>query len=213
MTHEQFEKYLADKVAFQRIKTTKESDIKSLNIEWETDISKIDLSVLNSKINLPLILVPKGSIPSVNLKVEWVDMKDLQHRTTQDILTDPDIRRYSSLVALIQSSTKVIPPISWRSFKIVNGDVVFDEISPVTVGDGNHRLALAKYLGLQKVPILFIECLCQVVFDNTLWDCSCKGEIIEMKEKKGDKEFNFFLVNASAVIDEKNYIFDIHRVN
>jgi hypothetical protein len=187
-------------------------NIKSLKIEWETDIEKIDLSVLASKPTIPSMPVI-NTVPSIIKRIEWIELTKIEHRINKDLFAEYDTERYLALFKLIESGTKIIPPIIQQGFQFINGEIQeINQVATFRVADGNHRVNLSYYLNLKEIPILFIKTLSRYSFERRLWNISCNNGGIEFKEKNGKRVFDFPLLNSIPHLNEVNYEFSVHAI-
>ena len=122
----------------------------SLDIQWETNINKIDLSRLKSSLidDLKNNLKQDYEIAILNL-----DKVVSRHCNNPDKVYPKDklwVERQphtiARLIEFIESGNKIIPPI----------------IQPIddknlAIIDGNHRIALCRFLKLNNVPFLLMK--------------------------------------------------------
>lgn len=121
--------------------------IFNLKIEWNTDISKIDLSVLKDKLNDEIIN---------RLKNDYCIKELLLNKVVGNYCTNPDeifpldnlwqIRQEHNIARLIdyvENHDDVIPPI-----------IKPMEESSLSIIDGHHRIALSRYLKLERIPFI-----------------------------------------------------------
>ncbi|MDL2222673.1 hypothetical protein LJB98_01065 [Bacteroidales bacterium OttesenSCG-928-M11] len=117
-----------------------------LAIEWETDITAINLDNLKT----PLIDEIKNNIP-FDYKIVELDLDKVVecHCEKSDKIFPKDnlwvIRQphtMARLIDFVEGGNKIIPPLIEA-----NGDKIL-------IIDGNHRIALCRYLKIEKIPFL-----------------------------------------------------------
>jgi hypothetical protein len=133
-----------------RVKEYKSKILKNefkLNINWQKDINNVNLSDLKSPLSEDLIanLTDNNLIIELNLdKIVNSACEDANKVFPTDKLWK--VRASENIVRLIEtieSEIKIIPPI-----------IKFLENNTVAIIDGNHRIAISRFLKLEKIPFI-----------------------------------------------------------
>lgn len=149
------------------IKRAEEAINDGLQIVWETDPEKMQFEKLRSY----------GSIErhckAEILRIDQFDISDYAQHI--DILADTD-PSYMELMAILMNGGKLIPPIVQESCIIIDGE---EKAMPYSLVDGNHRITLARFFGLDSVPVLVTKGETnQYWFTPDKWEFEC-GRIRE----------------------------------
>ena len=182
MTHDQFNKYLSDLGSLQRMKTNGVEKLKTLHLEWETDVSKIDFSVLLNPPRIPAL---------ANFCIEWFDAQYLPGTSGQELTGD--LNRFLGIYELIEKGVKIIPPISHRQINFVDGEFQVSKVLCPSIADGNHRVQLAKHLRFEKIPVLFIEQPYECYFSKDKWNLAYKDGFVEFTNICSETKHEFQL--------------------
>lgn len=177
MTKAEFEKYIENISVFERMK----ENLSTLKMEWETDVTKIDLSVLARSMN-PII-------PGTQFLIKWVPAEKLQIEF-KDFYTDGDTEQYIELYKIIKNGVKIIPPLSIRPINYIDCipqefDLAeeIEQSQFISVHDEEGQIKLAKKLKLKEIPILFAKIPYKIYFTKEKWELNCKNEILEFTHK------------------------------
>ncbi|MEZ4721940.1 MAG: ParB/Srx family N-terminal domain-containing protein [Flavobacteriales bacterium] len=118
-----------------------------LDIEWELDISRIDLADLRTSLNDELRdrLDKDFLIRLCDLDKLLVSYCENPDKTfpTNSIWGDRQPADMARLVEFVESGNKLYPPII-RPL----------DASTITILDGHHRIALSRFLRMSEIPIL-----------------------------------------------------------
>lgn len=204
MTQDEVKTYIDNLGAVERMK----SNLDNLQIVWETDVNKIDLSVLASDPKIP-------NVPGTMLKIEWVEtslIKDFGY--SSEIFKEGSIERFVELYKLIESGVKIIPPLVIRDLKFVDGEIKeTEQQKSIPISDGAHRLLLSKHLNLAKIPVLVAEIPYKHFFSKSMWDITYNESTIELTQKSGEKKCSLPLANSLGRLTESgDYLFSIHAI-
>ena len=205
MTQNEVKTYIENLGAVERMK----SNLDNLKIEWETDITKIDLSVLASEPQIP-------NVPGTQLKIEWVETSIIKGVIySKEILKEGSIERFVELYKLIESEVKVIPPLVIREIEFVDGEIKETEQQKfISISDGAHRLSLSKHLKLAQIPVLVAEVPHKHYFTKSMWNVTYNESTIELTQKSGEKKCSLPLANSFGRLTESgDYLFYIHGVS
>ena len=142
MTRDEFKKYLNVVHEKSRIKEIIKN--KEINIDWETDKSKIDLSVLRSYSDSENVPVAQS--------IEYIETEKISQSNPLFFESLSDSAQIVELVELIKTGRKIIPPIFNIDIKTIDG-VVKSE-SELMFRDGMHRIRIASALELKEIPII-----------------------------------------------------------
>ncbi|WP_053826057.1 ParB N-terminal domain-containing protein [Lascolabacillus massiliensis] len=131
-----------------KIKQQKEAISKGLKIEWETDPDKMKFENLRSY---------GGWQREFNSEILRVEEYNLTLHPYTDIFTG-DIKSHVEMIDILLNGGKLIPPSKTEVYSIVDGEEKIVMPSD-TLGlfDGNHRCNLAKYFGLDTVPVVVFK--------------------------------------------------------
>lgn len=144
----------------EKIKHQKEAISKGLKIEWETDPDKMKFENLRSYTKWPRM------IDSEILRVE-------EHNLTSHSYTDVfigDIQSHMEMIDILMNGGKLIPPLKAEYYAIVDGEEKLVIPSENTgIHDGFHRLNLAKYFGLNTVPVVVLKVINGYWFTPEKW--------------------------------------------
>jgi ribosomal protein L30E len=131
-----------------KIKQQKEAISKGLKIEWETDPDKMKFENLRSY---------GGWQREFNYEILRVEEYNLTSHPYTDIFIG-DIKSHMEMIDILLKGGKLIPPSKTEVYSIVDGEEKM-VIPSDTLGlfDGNHRCNLAKYFGLDTVPVVVFK--------------------------------------------------------
>lgn len=176
-----------------KIKQQKDAISKGLKIEWETDPKKMQFEKLRSYDGL------KGMFGSEILRVE--EYSTISHRYTDIFIGD--IQSHMEMIDIIMNGEKLIPPIASEGYAIVDGQEKM--VRPAGISDGYHRLNLAKYFGLDTIPVVVFKTYEGYWFTPEKW--SFEGPVIRDVTDHGYTQFGG--VRATS-IDGKVFTFREH---
>lgn len=130
-----------------KYKSMIKSNMLYIKIDWETDIKNIDLDPLNAN------LVPEIEN---NIKTDYeivvLDLDKVVNRHTSnadevypknDAWGDRHPYKVAKLIEFVCSGKKVIPPLIQPT-----------DLKTLLVFDGNHRIALSRFLKLKTIPFI-----------------------------------------------------------
>ena len=201
MTQAEFKNYIDNISVFERMK----ENLSTLKIDWETDTSKIDLSVLASGDFIP-------AVPGIKFNVKWVDINQIQHQN-RELFIDGEIERFTELYKLIENGVKIIPPMTVRSIDYVDGVAQAQTVSkPVCILDGEHRIRLCKHINLTTMPVLFIDTPSRFTFSKAKWDFKLIGDHVNFSNKINGELLSFPLANIYLRLTlSGDYHFEVHQ--
>ena len=138
-------------LTIDRIKKHKEAISKGLKIEWETDPEKMQFDKLRSYSGI------KGVVNSEILRVENHKIRS-SDTNSLDIFcgSGSDLQSYMETIDILMSGGKLIPPIATEGYAIVDG-VEKMVRSWESIQDGYHRMTLAKYFGIDTIPVVVFK--------------------------------------------------------
>jgi len=143
-----------------KIKQQKEAISKGLKIEWETDPDKMKFENLRSYNGL------QRMFDSEILRVE-------EHNLTSHSYTDVfigDIQSHMEMIDILMNGGKLIPPLKTECYAIVDGEEKLVRPSENTgIYDGFHRCNLARYFGLDTVPVVVFKAIDGYWFTPDKW--------------------------------------------
>jgi len=145
---------LSQKENEYRIRTRK-NDL-DLTIIWQDNISEVDKEFLKSKINIPGLDNFEENFTVVNLNLsnilnyhcESVESANSIFPITQLWDTCRNDRLITKLILHIEEGKTVCPPVIDFTFVELTKTEVF------VIYDGNHRIGLSRFLGLESIPFI-----------------------------------------------------------
>lgn len=173
--------------------------LKNLKIDWETDLEKIDFTMLKTKAHCD---INSSTIEKINLELN-------SEYFCVDIHGFFDMGMFD-LIDFIEAGNKIIPPLYCRHLQY-NGENYSTKKMLETTGtncndpelcrhDGSHRLAISKYLGLKEIPIIVYAKILEYLFPINKWDFEFIDDSLIFKRKDGDDLFKFD-VNKISIND------------
>jgi len=192
MTKEEIQNSLKILERTQSIK----KQLKNLKIDWETDLEKMNFSLLRSN-------------PHCNIKNSYIEKLDLtkthhwEGAKTDIGLIIKDIITIN-LITFIDDGNKIIPPLYIKPFEYDGENYSIKEIQELRQLDGGHRLFLSAAIGLKEIPIIIHEKIVKYYFPVSKWDFECTDESFIAKSKDGNHIFEID-VNRLWIEDELFY--------
>lgn len=155
-----------------KIKQQKEAISKGLKIEWETDPKKMQFENLRSY---------GGWQREFNSEIMRVEEYNLEEHHSTDVFIG-DIQSHMEMIDILLNGGKLIPPSKTEVYSIVDGEEKIVMPSD-TLGlfDGFHRCNLAKYFGLDTVPVVVFKAIDGYRFTPEKW--TFEGPRIREEEK------------------------------
>lgn len=181
------------------IKRAEEAINDGLQIVWETDPEKMQFEKLRSYSGL------ERCFKSEILRIDQFDISD--YTFSADLLTSAD-PSYMELITILMNGGRLIPPMVQEGYAIVDGE---EKAVSYSLIDGNHRVTLARFFGLDSVPVLVIKGeTVQYWFTLDKWEFEC-GRIRE--ETKHEHGFSWTEYNGVRVksADGKVFTFKDHE--
>ncbi len=143
-----------------RIKQQKEAISKGLKIEWETDPSKMQFNKLRSY---------NGMENMFNSEILRVEEYDITSHNYTDVFIG-DIQSHMEMIDILLKGGKLIPPSKTEVYSIVDGEEKMVMPSgTLGLNDGFHRCNLAKYFGLNTVPVVVFKAIDGYWFTPDKW--------------------------------------------
>lgn len=155
--------------------------LKNLKIDWETDLEKMDFSLLRST-------------PDCNIKKSYIDKLNLT-KTHHWNCCDNDFgitirdKATQNLLKFIIDGNKIIPPLYTKVFVYDGETFTIKEEPELSQADGGHRLFLSAAVGLEEIPIIVHEKIVKYSFPMDKWDFECVDENLIFKRKDGNDMF------------------------
>lgn len=114
------------------------------NIEWETDIEKVDFAQLRNG----------GEFDKAYIFVRNETVKlESEGKTFEELINTGD-HSYFNLFMLIERGMKIIPPFYVEEEFWIDGEL---RKKPIYRGDGSHRERLASAYGFEEIPIFVFK--------------------------------------------------------
>lgn len=134
--------------------------LQDITINWATDPQDMPFEKLES------------GIVGNNYKFQKIDKIKIEPKPGVNLFNGAqDSLRFVKLIELIQGGAKIIPPLYVTEVVLIDG--VRTEKEPYFL-DGQHRIALAQYLGLTEIPIVLMENITSYIFTLNRWSFSPK---------------------------------------
>jgi hypothetical protein len=184
--------------AIQRIKEAKN---KGVQIQWETDFSKMNFEKLQSYNNLKTLFSREF------LRIDQMDTTD---NDVVDIFRDTE--RYIDLFNIVLNGEKMIPPATMDVYAVVDGhEKLIIPAYSNGVYDGCHRTTLAAYFGQRTIPRVVFKTCDEYWFTPSKWifeECS-DGVMATSRETNQV----ITLKNYGSIVDtsNENYIVIIQQ--
>jgi|GEM_PF-3327758 len=180
----------------ERVDKAKES-LKTMEaINWETDITKIDLSALRN-------CWVKKDQEYQTIKIEYRPKEVVCGTGSRVLFYDAtgDDQVMCNTIELIQSGNiNIIPPIYVRNIKFIDG--VISETSQEYRADGGHRVSIASCLQSDTIPIILCERITNFQFNRSKWNITHNSEILVFESTIDEKRYEFKILNWSLKLDE-----------
>lgn len=180
MEKSELEKYLSIYNGVDKLK----KDIEEMIIEWETDINKIDLSVLPNSY--------QTGAKYQHFTIERTNPQE--YNAHENFFLDPGTKRLVDFIK--ESGKKIIPPIKAVSLRYDGGTDTISETGRQFV-DGNHRLFVSNKKGFEEIPELIIHRIESFIFPFDLWEIKLDDENLYAKSETFKKEFDFPIANIA----------------
>lgn len=156
----------------EKIKHQKEAISKGLKIEWETDPNKMQFDKLRSY---------PGMMGMFNSEILRVEEYDITSHDFTDVFIG-DIKSHMEMIDILLNGGKLIPPSKTEGYAIVDGvEKMVRPSDSVGLNDGLHRCNLAKYFGLNTVPVVVFKAIDGYWFTPEKW--TFEGPRIREEEK------------------------------
>ncbi len=130
----------------------------NLDIQFETDLAKINLSKLNTSLNDDIVNSIATDYVVVFLDLNKVVGKHVtdpeKFYSTKNLWTKRQPHNIARLIEFIEAGNRIYPPIIQP---IENKDLA--------IIDGNHRIGLLRFYGVNPVPFLVKKDLLKYVED------------------------------------------------
>jgi len=195
MTKEELDYYFSKKENGKRIARK----FENIKIEWETDLSKIDLSVLKS--NFPYKLEDANT--KFHIGVIKTDM--LNNSVLRELQLHRDPRTHD-LVEFIKAGNKIIPPI-WITSLEYDGNAFKTNELCSTFSDGSHRMFVSEMIGLNEIPAIYIERIMKFYFPLKKWKFLYGNTDLSIKSL--DEKIEFYFPLCKIEIDSDRLSEDV----
>ena len=157
--------------------------LKNLKIDWETDLEKMNFSLLRSKINYDL----------KNPYIDKINITKTPYFTGSEIDSIHMMKDSATidLVEFIAKGNKIIPPLYIKPFEYDGETYSTKEVPELQLRDGGHRLFLSAFMGLEEIPIIVHDNIEKYYFPLSKWNYECVEESLIVKSKDGIHVFEF----------------------
>lgn len=132
-----------------------------------------------------------------NVEVPIVSGMEIKSGATFDEMMDIGGRGLMlDLLQIVMSDTKVIPPVSYDQYYVVDGV----KRHSCSSRDGAHRMLLSRFIGLKEIPMVVEDILLGYKFSPDKWTFSVENEELKISAVNGDDVYRFNL--SDYTIDE-----------
>lgn len=170
-----------------------------LKINWETDICKMDFLKLKSQ---PIVNRVKARIESTEVPI--VSGMEIKSDTTFDEMMDIGGRASMlDLLQIVMSDTKVIPPVSYNHYFVVDGVKEFN----YPARDGAHRMLLSRFIGLKEIPMVVEDTLLGYKFSPEKWTFSVENETLVVSAVNSDEVHRFNVSDYVVYEFDEDFIY------
>ena len=171
----------------------------TLRINWETDISKMDFLKLKSQ---PIVNRAKARVESI--EVPNVSGMEIKSDTTFDAMLDIGGRdSMLDLLQIVMSDIKVIPPVSYNYYYIVDGVKEFT----CPARDGAHRMLLSRFIGLKEIPMVMEDTLLGYKFSPQKWTFSVENETLVVPAENSEEVYRFNVSDYTVYEFDEDFIY------
>lgn len=171
----------------------------NFKINWETDIEKMNFSKLRTPLNL--------SRHKSTLKLERLNPTEYRNSYAEGNagLFSYDTPNTLNLLELMVSGERIIPPIFYDLYKLIDGEKM--TVEGLTMQDGSHRLWVSSQLNLQEIPILRYDKVQDYCFTPNKWKFECPEEsILVVKSIMGNSEYIFDTTKIAICEMNQSYL-------
>lgn len=142
----------------ETIKRIKEAKNKGVQIQWETDLSKMNFEKLQSYNNLKTLF-----------SREFLRIDQMETPNNDDVDIFRDIERYIDLFNIVLNGEKMIPPATMDVYAVVDGQEKLIRPAYSNGFDGYHRTKLAAYFGQRTIPFVVFKACDEYWFTPNKW--------------------------------------------
>lgn len=168
----------------ERVERVKEV-LKNPNfkINWETDIEKMDFQKLRTPISF-------GRLKST-IRLEQINPCEVRNSYAEgNGIFSYDLPNTLNLLELMVSGERIIPPIFYDLYKLIDGEKM--AVDGLTMHDGSHRIWVSSQLNLEEIPILRYDKVQDYCFTPNKWKFECPEESrLVVKSIIGNSEYVF----------------------
>jgi len=191
MTKEQLDLYIDINNNGSRIANfIRKEKLPITKIDWLTDLDKIDLSVLRTR----LICNMKQCHQTARIELEQLGeskIDDSNYNHYINMLGDPAT---NDLIEFIKQGNKIIPPIYLLALEYDGNTFKTNKLHKEKgLCDGGHRLFVSRLLGLTEIPVIVLEKIEIFIFPYDKWTFKYDNISLTVSSTDGKNEFNFDL--------------------
>ena len=151
-----------------------------LEIEWETDLEKIDFSIFGYSKN------------KENLRVEIASLSEFTARLPlfedqSNEMIHGDDASVAYFAFLVSKGVKVTPPLLVYNWERVDGGQL--QRSHIGGNDGNHRTSFCRIIGYESIPMIIEDVFCGYTFTIEKWHFNYGEDMISIIEKNGERKY------------------------
>lgn len=164
--------------------------IKTITINWETDVNKMDFSKLRS-----------GGVWHGELK----GIRYIKPPFVKSDMFEMDDSMINLIFFIKEDKNKIIPPFLLETYEIRNGKRELNEHSYYM--DGNHRAQLSEKLKLQVIPIIVFE-RNEYLFEIGKYYLDLKENVLNVQSKTGKNVIELDLTDKKnpLIYADRKYI-------
>jgi len=182
------------------------TELPNINIDWETDVTKMDFTKLRSYGSL------ESAFAQEFLRIEMKDISYVPIMQEDTILTN---QQYLELIQILLNGGKLIPPATNERYAIVDGKEQMTVPAKNNGGfDGAHRTNLARFFGLAQIPFCIFKTCGEYWFTPDKW--IFEGPVIREELQGGYSQFGGLRVTSketSEVFTFKGTEINLDRSN
>lgn len=181
------------------MKTEIKQQLKNLNIDWETDLNRMNFSDLRSYeflrssgfLNFDMKdKYQKVRLDTIDISNEYVYYK------VEDIALYSQDDGTSDLINFIGKKNKIIPPLYETALEYCGETFETRQLYPIRRFDGHHRIFVSFFSGLKIIPIVVVERVKKFSFPIGKWNFERTDEIFIAKSKNGDHRIELDIRHA-----------------
>lgn len=167
-------------------------EIHNLSINWETDITKMDFSKLESG-------NPFGD--NDKLRVDHITDNPVP---VEDLFEDKFTAiRMFDFIEIVKTGEKIIPPITRVDYVFVNGRI---EKKLSFICNKGRRMLLARFLNHHSIPTIIWERISEYTFNPEKYLFECVDDFLITTSKSDGKKYHIDLKIYHPINESVNHL-------